>query len=60
MISIKVPSAPGPSKSLQASAGRQLEHLVAHGSPVSPQGTEKRLYYLSRGRLRHTNLFGRV
>ena len=56
----RVPSGPDLGRSLQASACHQLAHQVARGLPVSPQGTEKRLYYLSRGRWRHTNLFGIV
>ena len=56
----RVPSGPGLGRSLQSSACHQLTHQVARGLPVSPQGTEKRLYYLSRGRWQHTNLFGIV
>lgn len=54
----EVPLRPDLGKSLQARVRHQQQHQVARGSPVSPQGTERRLYYLSRGRWRHTNLFG--
>ena len=60
MSVIGVPSGLDLGRSLQSSAHHQLAHQVARGLPVSPQGTEKRLYYLSRGRWQHTNLFGIV
>ena len=56
----RVPSGPDLGRSLQANACHQLAHQVARGLPVSPQGTVKRLYCLSRGRWQHTNLFGIV
>ena len=56
----RVPSRLNLGRSLQASACHQLAHQVARGLPVSPQGTVRRLYYLSRERWRHTDLFGIV
>ena len=60
MSVVIVPWEPDLGKSLQARVCHQRPHQVARGSSVSPQGTERRLYYLSRGRWRHTNLFGIV